>query len=333
MTEQNGACNEIVLVTFFLITNNQEKYIRNALEGAFIQTYSPLEIVVSDDCSTDRTFQIIEDICSSYCGPHRIVVNRNPRNLGLIDHINRITSLSSGELIVYASGDDISFPERTEKLVARYLASGRKASLIHSSVILMSNAGRVLERRAPPPVSLSSDIAAIALSSALIIGATSAFTRKLEETFGAIKHRKCIEDLVMGFRSALPGGLVYIDEPLVLYRHQCGMTATPDIRNLTYADLVKREIHNQEIYLDVLAQRGDDLRMTRHDELHLLIREKRSEVLLNKVVWVQRNLSMTVYYAYKTDRLKMVARVFFRKQKKRFTFPVKKFISRLVLES
>jgi len=43
-------------VTFALFAYNQEKYIREEVEGAFSQTYQPLEIIWSDDCSSDRTF-------------------------------------------------------------------------------------------------------------------------------------------------------------------------------------------------------------------------------------------------------------------------------------
>lgn len=46
------------LVTFALFAYNQEQYIREAVEGAFSQTYKPLEIILSDDCSRDRTFEI-----------------------------------------------------------------------------------------------------------------------------------------------------------------------------------------------------------------------------------------------------------------------------------
>ena len=47
------------LITFALFAYNQEKYIEEAVQGAFLQTYSPLEIILSDDGSTDRTFEII----------------------------------------------------------------------------------------------------------------------------------------------------------------------------------------------------------------------------------------------------------------------------------
>ncbi|NTW83856.1 MAG: glycosyltransferase [Chlorobiaceae bacterium] len=327
MTEQNKFINDQILATFFLITYNQEKYISDALEGAFSQTYSPLEIVISDDCSTDGTFKIIEEKCARYTGPHKIVINRNPENLGLIGHINRITSLSGGELIVYAAGDDIALPERTEKLVERYLSSGRKASLLHSSVILIDNAGNKLKTRNPPTVSLSSNLAAMALSGALIIGATSAFTRKLEETYGPIKYDKCIEDLVMGFRSAMLGGLEYIDEPLIEYRHEAGITAIPDTRNFSFSDFVKRETRNIEIFLDILAQRAEDISKSGFEYLLPLIKSKRSEVLLKLNVWHQRdNLKRIVFYAYRTQQLKEFFYLLIRKGKKRFFFPLKKLV-------
>ena len=42
-------------VTLAVIAYNQERFIREAIEGAFAQTYQPLEIILSDDCSSDRT--------------------------------------------------------------------------------------------------------------------------------------------------------------------------------------------------------------------------------------------------------------------------------------
>ena len=66
------------LVTFIVISYNQEAFIRDGVEGAFSQTYSPLEIVLSDDCSRDRTFEIMQELAAAYRGPHRVILNRNP---------------------------------------------------------------------------------------------------------------------------------------------------------------------------------------------------------------------------------------------------------------
>ena len=54
------------LVSFCVKCYNQERYIGEALEGAFAQTYRPLEIVISDDASTDRSWEIITEAVAKY---------------------------------------------------------------------------------------------------------------------------------------------------------------------------------------------------------------------------------------------------------------------------
>jgi glycosyltransferase involved in cell wall biosynthesis len=48
------------LLTLAMFAYNHERFIAEAVRGALRQTYSPLEIIISDDCSTDRTFEIIQ---------------------------------------------------------------------------------------------------------------------------------------------------------------------------------------------------------------------------------------------------------------------------------
>lgn len=326
-----------VLATFFLITYNQEKYIREAIEGAFGQTYSPMEIVISDDCSTDGTFRIIEEMCKKYVGQHKIVVNRNDRNLGLIGHINKITNLSSGELIICAAGDDISLPHRTEKVVERYLATGRRASLIHSSVYLIDIAGNRVGTRHPPVISHAENgmsIEDMAVSGALINGATASFTRKIEETFGLIRYSKCIEDLVMGFRSALTGSLEYISEPLILYRHEAGMSARSNNRNQTYDLSLKKRIRDQEIFLAVLAQRIEDLQRIGNVNLLPVVKSKQFEVLLRRTVWTRNyRFVKLISYSFKRGLLGVFVNSFILEKKRRIFFSLKKLMNKHAVNS
>ncbi len=330
MLMEHGLSDRKLVATFFLITYNQERYVREAIEGAFSQTYSPLEIVISDDCSVDGTFSIIEEMSSKYDGPHNIVINRNRENLGLIGHINRITSLSSGELIVYAAGDDISLPDRTAKLVECYLASGRKASLIHSSVYLIDNDGNMVGMRLPPVISGDLDIRDMAVSGALIIGATSAFTRNIEEIFGLITYSKCIEDLVMGFRSALTGGLEFMDEPLILYRPESGITAKSGLNNQSFDEFFSRKLGDQEGYLAVLSQRLADLKRIGNSDLQLPIKIKRIEALLMRKVWTKNyRFFKLMSYSARRGLLSVFFKSWFREKKWRIFFPVKKLMHKL----
>src|ERR1017187_4006697 len=118
------------VVSFVLLAYKQEQFIREAVEGALAQTYSPLEIILSDDCSPDRTFEIMQEMAAAYRGPHKIILNRNPKNLGIGAHVNRGMELAKGEWIVVAAGDDISLPERTARLAEKWKSSGADIKLV-----------------------------------------------------------------------------------------------------------------------------------------------------------------------------------------------------------
>lgn len=103
------------LITFALMGYQQELFIRKAIEGAFSQTYEPLEIILSDDCSQDHTYGVMQEMAEAYKGSHKVILNRNERNLGIGGHLNQIAKLMGGKWIVTAAGDDISLPERVEE--------------------------------------------------------------------------------------------------------------------------------------------------------------------------------------------------------------------------
>ena len=56
-------------MTFALLADNQEDYIRESVQGTFAQAYKQLEITLSDDCSSDRTYQIMQEMAGAYRGP------------------------------------------------------------------------------------------------------------------------------------------------------------------------------------------------------------------------------------------------------------------------
>ena len=94
-------------VSFVLICYNQEELIRDAVRAAFAQDYEPLEIIISDDCSPDSTFGIIEEEFSKYGGPHTVSINQNTTNLGF-EHLDKVMALARGNFVIVAHGDDIS---------------------------------------------------------------------------------------------------------------------------------------------------------------------------------------------------------------------------------
>ena len=212
------------LVTFALFAYNQEKYICEAVEGALAQTYEPLEIILSDDSSTDNTFQVMVDMVEKYTGPHKITLNRNNQNLGLIAHVNYVNELANGDLIVAAAGDDISLPHRTAVHAGVFFGNFGKVHSIHSSVMKIDEDSKDLGLWTPPILNTKGTPEELVDKFGLIIGASHSWSRKLNEIFGPIQYGEAYEDMVIAFRSSLLKGVYYVDEPLVRYRYGIGIS-------------------------------------------------------------------------------------------------------------
>jgi hypothetical protein len=133
--------------------------------------------------------------------------------------------MSSGDLMVVAAGDDISLPNRVGRIVDVYEKHERQPMVIHSSVIKINDSNESLGLYLPPVIEKNMGILEIAASQSLYIGATGAWKRSLHKDFGPIVFKNSYEDLVLGFRAAIKNSLIYIDDPLVLYRFGVGISA------------------------------------------------------------------------------------------------------------
>ena len=68
--------------TAVVLTYNQSRFIAEAVNAVLSQKFDGLEVVLSDDGSSDGTYEIMSQIASSYKGPHIIRLNKNKKNLG-----------------------------------------------------------------------------------------------------------------------------------------------------------------------------------------------------------------------------------------------------------
>lgn len=212
--------SERPLITFILLAYNQEQFVADAVAAALAQTYQPLEIILTDDCSPDGTFRIMSEMAQAYRGPHKIVLNRNPENLGICGHINGAVGLSKGELILLAAADDISLPERTLVLYQHWQEQGGCADSIFSDAFIIDEEGRrigrLFEKTAP---SFAGSIEeAVRRGGVGVPGCTHMFSKRIFDVFGPLDPETVAEDMVIPFRSLLRGGVTFVDLPLVSYR-------------------------------------------------------------------------------------------------------------------
>jgi glycosyltransferase involved in cell wall biosynthesis len=250
--------DEMPLVTFALVAYNQEDFICEAVAGAFAQTYSPLEIILSDDCSSDNTYKIIEEMAAAYNGPHKIVLNRNEINIGVGCHINNVVELAKGEWIVGAAGDDISLPYRVTEIMH---AARKKQNIyplsIWSRAQYMKSGGDLMDAYVSSdgiPPTLNEMI----FNKKVVMGCTHAFHKDIFRIFGPLHNKVIFEDNALSFRSYLAGDIVYVDKSLVYYR-QHDSNITNYVSNFDKIESARRIQKRREYAVVGIYQRLLDL--------------------------------------------------------------------------
>jgi glycosyltransferase involved in cell wall biosynthesis len=245
------------LASVLLMAYNQQSSVRAAIEGALAQTYQPLEIIVSDDASTDGTFEAMRQAVADYRGPHTVRLNRNPANLGIGAHISRLVALSHGEMLFVAAGDDVSLPQRCEQVMQAWLAQDQRPDLIAAAMIDIDADGRRHGTIQPSDLSRYRSAADWLARPPHVIGAAQAWTRRLFDRYGPLPSGVVGEDLIMVFRAIGSGGALTLDEPLVLYRRG-GVSRR--VRHLRAEDVVKRLLKSNRAALVELPQLLADAR-------------------------------------------------------------------------
>ena len=100
---------ESPLISVLLSVYNDDKNIKTSIDSILSQSYKNIELLVMDDCSTDKTYDILKDIKD-----RRLRIFRNKDNKGLTKSLNILIKKSKGQILARQDSDDISLPTRLE---------------------------------------------------------------------------------------------------------------------------------------------------------------------------------------------------------------------------
>lgn len=129
--------NSPVRVSIGVPVYNGERFLRFALESLLSQTHTNLEIIISDNASTDAT----EDICRSYAArDKRIQYYRNEKNLGAARNYNITVEKATGKYFKWAAHDDMCDPTLIEKCLD-VLEREPNVSLAYPQTIIIDDNG------------------------------------------------------------------------------------------------------------------------------------------------------------------------------------------------
>jgi glycosyltransferase involved in cell wall biosynthesis len=206
------------LVSIGLPVYNAERYLAQALDSLLGQDHSNLELIVSDNASSDST----QEICTSYAHrDSRLRYHRSEKNMGAVWNFNRVFELATGEYFMWAAHDDLRDPSYVSACLAA-LRQRPDAVLCCTDIRFIDEVGKAID--VPPhvagirPVGETAgqrlrqiaracnwfDVYGLARSAAL------KQTRRAVSTWGF--------DVVIELELCLRGRVVYVPEPLFSYR-------------------------------------------------------------------------------------------------------------------
>lgn len=130
------------LVSVVIPSYNQESYIRETIDSVLAQTYPSIEIVVTDDCSSDDTVQIIQAYVDNY--PGKLTAIFSEKNTGIAANLNRGLAKVNGEYIAWLGGDDLMLPGKISKQVELMSQRPDLVGCCHDAEVFKSPSNEIL---------------------------------------------------------------------------------------------------------------------------------------------------------------------------------------------
>jgi glycosyltransferase involved in cell wall biosynthesis len=252
---------------------NGAGFIEDQLESIERQTLRPLEIVVCDDGSSDDTPALVQAFAAR--SRTRVVLHRNPENLGFAANFLRAAALCAGDLISFCDQDDVWRDDKLERCVRVFAEHPGLRMALHSGVLVDVD-GRSLGVRYPEVGRSRVESGIVADRTLAALGTCMVFDRHLLDLADTATrpasvyaaHGQVNHDQLVHFLAAAHGDIALIDLPLIRYRqHASNAVGARDVTvrgrvgtafRLTDADYAAATRHYLECadYLDGLSQRS-----------------------------------------------------------------------------
>ena len=221
------------LISVCVITYNHENFISQAINGVFLQELNfPVEFIISNDCSSDKTNDKIEEIINQ--APENISVRyfNHKKNLGSLKNFSFAINQCSGKYIAYFEGDD--YWEYSEKLQAQvdFLEQNPDFAICCHNLKFLE--GNKLTEQVYIDKANIKDVSSIEdLAKFNLIPTLTAVFRNVENKLPSWILNSPIGDLPMFMMVAKHGKIKFINEKWAVYRKNIGVwSKMGNMRNL-----------------------------------------------------------------------------------------------------
>lgn len=262
---------DLPLVSVVVPVYNQGEFVRSAIESVLAQGYSPLELIVIDDGSTDDT----PDVLRGYAGRAEVI---RQDNRGAAAALNRGIRATGGSLVCWLSADDEFLPGKLEAQVAAFRDSP-EVGMAHTGYVDVDGSGTVL-RTARVPAAVDADPFVNVYWRNSTNGSTVMLRRDVFDELGGFDESlRADVDADMWMRIALRWRIAVVPGVYVRYRvHGNSLSANVPLMvtsmaavRLRHLNELRRRVSDRSDAAALLARMSTDFAAQRMDELAAIV--------------------------------------------------------------
>lgn len=223
------------MISVVIPAYNAEKYISHTIDSVLVQTYTDYEIIVVDDCSKDKTYEIALSYADRY---PNIRVYKNEQNSGVSHSRNFGVSVANGDYIAFLDSDDMWREDKLSKQV-ELLKQNPEAALCFTASSFIDDDGNELEY----VLNVPEKIAFKTLLKQNLISCSSVVVKKSYMQEIKMQSDKMHEDFAVWLKILQKEPYAYgINEPLLKYRRLNNSKSSNKIKAAKMSWMVYRHI-------------------------------------------------------------------------------------------
>ncbi len=208
-------------IDILMATYNGEKYLKEQIESILDQTYPNFRLIISDDCSKDKTREIIKQYAEK---DNRILVYFQEKNLGYVKNFEFLLTKVENEIYMLSDQDDYWLPEKVEKTYKKL--KEENADLVFTDLTVVDNDKKVISESFNKLMKLSKKIEKTQNTYELVYlyncvtGCTIMAKREKIKDILPIptKSKHIFHDHWIALVTSIKGKVAYLPEQLIKYR-------------------------------------------------------------------------------------------------------------------
>lgn len=237
-------------IDILMATYNGEKYLKEQIESILSQTYKSFRLIISDDCSSDKTKEILNEYAKK---DSRIILYFQQQNLGYVKNFEFLLTKVESPIYMLSDQDDIWLSEKVEEEYK--ILEKENADLVFCDLEVINNEKEILNKSFTRHKNLYRKIQKCQNSYKIeylyncITGCTIMCKSKFLKYILPLPNntKYLIHDYWIGIVLSLKGKIKYIDKPYIKYRQH----EQNQVGSKTVSNLIKKFENLREMFIDV----------------------------------------------------------------------------------